>query len=639
MRKKVICTVLSLLLCCSLFAGCSLIEHNDEKDAQQVIAVIDSIEDTYNGKTYKSDKRYIYKSDLISSLNMYAESYMNNNGYTLEQTTEALLEQLITRELLLIEAERLEYQGLIDWTQKDENDKLKNIYSAIDSRLTTLRGEIFSDYSESTSTETEDVSTETTYPVPEGNDTDADSEYYIYDAFGSVVKEEKKDSDGNPVYEQAVDGYGNPVFALATDENGNPLKDENGNSVYKPVYAKDKDGNPVPVMVPKYKEWKPEKVDYPCIWGTEDEQSLDREAVRRFIALIKELVANDFKVTKTDKELFAKDDAAIADVINTKGIEYVYPMLGTTHYMEYIVGASAKQSILIQKLQDYIVDSVMVTDDEITKEYQKQLQYQYNAYKNDQTAYQTAVKEGNTTLLYLRDDSYFYVKHILLPFSAEQTAYLTEYKNNPANADKDYTVMRDTQMVNETVVYPHVNGEDDKTDPKTVQQVFDEIYAAMSRVSGSLRDAERLFDAYTYKYNTDSGAFGTGKAYAVKRDDEEEHSGYMVEFYEGAMKLYNGTDERQYKEGEVLPEIVVTDYGVHIMYLAMKVRPGTVRGLDDYLTYGQYKTVRETLSETITSTKENNAFDTWAAERITYYQSNKNVVRKYPKRYKSLYEN
>ena len=59
------------------------------------------------------------------------------------------------------------------------------------------------------------------------------------------------------------------------------------------------------------------------------------------------------------------------------------------------------------------------------------------------------------------------------------------------------------------------------------------------------------------KYNTDTGAFGYGKAYAVKRNDDEGHSGYMEEFYDGAIKLYD-----EHKVGEVLPEIVVTDYGV-----------------------------------------------------------------------------
>ncbi|MCI8413686.1 MAG: hypothetical protein HFE47_06320 [Clostridia bacterium] len=611
MRKKIISIFISVLLCCTVLCGCALIEHNYEKDAKQVIVVIDSIEDTDNGVTFKSEPRYIYKSDLTSVVQQNAQTYMSNYGYTLQKAVEVLLDQLVMRELLSVEADRLRAQGFIDWTQKDDNDKLKSIYSAIDSRLTSIRSEIASGFGEDDSMETEEVSTETTYPTPEQEKNDEDTSYYQYDEFGEVIMVDKV-VNGQIVYEQKTDSFGNLVF----DEEG------------KPVYDQTR-----PVKVPDYKVWEPEEADYPAIWGTEDEKSLDREAMYRFINNIKDLANEDFKATAEDKALFAQDEKDIENVINTKGIEAVYPMIGKTHYLEYLVGTSAEQSIMITKLQDYITDSVDVTDDEVVKQYRNQLEYQVNTYGADQAAYQKAVADGTTTMLYLRDDSYFYVKHILLPFSDEQKAYLESYKKDPQNADKDYKVMRDSQMVNETVVYPHKNGEDDKTNPKTVQNVFNEVYAAMSRVQSNPKEAERLFDDYIYKYNTDPGAFGYGKMYAVKRNDDEEHSGYMEEFYDAAIELYDG-----YNEGAVLPQYAVTDYGVHIMYLALKVKPGTRRNLDDYLTLGQYKTVRETLEETIRSTKEGSAFDAWAADRITYYQDNEKVVHTYPKRYKDIYE-
>ena len=156
----------------------------------------------------------------------------------------------------------------------------------------------------------------------------------------------------------------------------------------------------------------------------------------------------------------------------------------------------------------------------------------------------------------------------------------------------------------------------------------------MLRVKSSPKEAERLFDEFTYKYNTDPGAFGTGKAYAVKKNDDKEHSNYMVEFYDGAMELYNN-----YQVGEVLPHYVVTDYGVHIMYFSQKVVPGTIRSLGDYLTPAGYETVRDSFEEAIRTNKENSAFTSWQNERITYYQNeDNNKVHKYAKRYKSLYK-
>lgn len=592
MRKRFISLILGVILCCTMFAGCSLIEHNNTKDARQVVAVIDSFSDESNGVVYTSKEVKIYKSDLINALNSYGESYMSQYGLTLQQATERLLEELVTRELLTIEADRLLEQGYIEWTKSDDNDKKKYIYNTIDNQLASIENEILSEYDESTSTsDDESEESETTYPTPDSLEEENDEDYTYYE----------KDEKGDWVYEK--------------DESGNFVLDEDGNKIHKII------------------DWAPSIADYPAMWGDEPTKSREREVVARFVALLKNLAKQDFKVTAEDKRLFAEDDKKIDDVIATKGIEYVYPMLWETHYVEYLVGTSARQSILITKLQDYIVGSVDVDDEEVISAYNTELAYQQETYRADPSAYQSAVSGGNTTILYFLDDSYFYVKHILLPFSDAQTAAMNAWKSNPANAGKDYKVMRDSQMVNETVVYPHVDGENDLDNPTTVDAVFSEIKSAMLPKANTPELAEREFDRLTYKYNTDTGAFGYGSQYAVKKNDDEGHSGYMEEFYDGAMKLYNN-----YKVGDVLPELVVTDYGVHIMYLSYVPTPNSIRPLNGYLTHGKYKKVYDTFEETIRTAKENNAFTAWQNERITYYQNNEKIVHTYAKRYKSLYE-
>ena len=126
------------------------------------------------------------------------------------------------------------------------------------------------------------MSTETTYPTPEQEKNDEDTSYYQYDEFGEVIMVDKV-VNGQIVYEQKTDSFGNLVF----DEEG------------KPVYDQTR-----PVKVPDYKVWEPEEADYPAIWGTEDEKSLDREAMYRFINNIKDLANEDFKATAEDKALF-----------------------------------------------------------------------------------------------------------------------------------------------------------------------------------------------------------------------------------------------------------------------------------------------------------------------------------------------
>ncbi len=577
-------------MCCSLFAGCSLIEHNDEKDMRQVVAVIKPIEDESNGISFSSEEKRIYKRDLVYAVNQYASTYISNYGFTLEEATDTILNELVTRELLLIEAQRLLEQKYIEWTQADTNNYNRYIYSAIDSQLNSIKSDIAASFGETLPSTGDDETTETTFPVPDDETTEDDySDYEL-------------DENNRPIQDK--------------DSEGNLLFDDDGNPVYK------------------YKVWThPDEKDWPCMWGDEKEQSRDREAIRNFIEFLRTSVENDFKVTEDDKRKFAEDDKNIDNTINTQGIQYVYPMLGTTHYLEYIAGQTARQSILITKLQDYILDGVTVTDEEIADAYQKQLAYQKAAWANNQEAYQTALSGGKVTMLYMRDASYFFVKHILLPFSDEQTAAMNAYKNNPQNAGKDYTVFRDNQLVFDTVVYPHESGEYDMSRKYTVEQVFAEIKSAMAPLKNNPAEAERKFDELTYKYNTDDGAFGYGKSYAVKINDEEDHSGYMEEFYYGAMELY-----KDYEVGQVLPHYVVTDYGVHIMYLSQKIEVGD-RLLSSPLTPAGYSTVRDTIESTIRTTKENSAFTTWQNERITYYQESAGVVTTYKKRYKSLYEN
>lgn len=628
MIKKIVTAILSVIMCFSVFTGCTLWEYNGEKDMQQVVATIDPIEYSEDGKVlFKSEKKEVYKYDLVSQINNYAESYISYYGYSLEDTVKLLLNRLVTSELLQIEAERLMALGKIDWTQKQENAKMRYIYNAIDSQLATARKNILSNFGDDSSLsfgeESSDAST--TYPTPPAEDGEKiDYSDYDLDEWGNIryEKKQKKDENGNlvfdgetPVYEQeqAVDARGNLMF----DDDGNPI-------------MKDKE-------VPIYKQWAPDRSRWPGYYGTDDERSLDRNAMYSVINTLKSSVKNDFRATKEDKAKF--DDAArqIDKVINEEGIEKVYPMLGGTYYLEYLVGKSARQSIMLDLLQDYIVDTATVTEDEVLRTYNTQLTAQINAYKDNQDAFQTAVSGSNSNipLLYLRDNSYFFVKHILLPFSDAQTAYLKKYQSDPKTAGKDYTLIRDGQMVAETVVYEHVDGEDDKSNPKTVEEVFNEVYTAMYALRNDPRLAERKFDELIYKYNTDPGAFGHGKMYAVKDNDyeNEQYSGYMKEFYFGAMELHD-----DYKVGDVLPKFVVTDYGVHIMYYAMEFEPGYIRKLDDYLTPGAYEKVRDAFESTIKNTKEESAFNSWANDRITYYQNNEKVVHKYEKRYKDLWK-
>lgn len=365
-------------------------------------------------------------------------------------------------------------------------------------------------------------------------------------------------------------------------------------------------------------EWEPALSRYPGLAGDNDRRSLEREAMRRFISLLKNRVKDDFRVTDEDREKFDKDGESIDEIINTKGIEYVYPMIGSTHLMYYISGKSLERSQKISALQEYLTDSATVDDAEVERAYTAKLNEQVSSFTSDIANFDTAMS-GDSTVLYYPNNNYFYVKHILLPFSDEQKAELTAYKSRIDVSEDQVEAFRG-RLAESIVCYPHVAGENDMSRPMSVDDVLAEVKAKMLPLAANVKRADVAFDDLIYLYNTDPGAFGNNKGYVVKyklADGESET--YMKEFATAARYMRDNLGV-----GQVYYEKVITDYGVHIMYFASTTKVGKV-GLDDYTTPGEVETYFDVLKAPIKTARENAAYDTWE-KRVLSYNYNKHAT-------------
>jgi len=377
-------------------------------------------------------------------------------------------------------------------------------------------------------------------------------------------------------------------------------------------------------------EWEPELARYPGLTGDQKRQSLDKAAMRRFIALIKSRVEDDFRLTAEDRARLAEDDKKIDEVINTRGIEYVYPMIGGTRYMSYISGDSIVQSQKITLLQEYLNDSVTVSEEDVIKSYDTLLKSQRETFSADISAFDTAIKDDSTTVVYYPNNNYFYVKHILLPFSDEQKTELSEYKSRIDVNNDDVEQFR-ARLAEGIVCYPHVDGEDDKTRPMSVDGVINDIKATMLPLESSVSRADVAFDDLIYKYNTDKGAFGNNKGYIVKyKLDDGEDETYMQEFADAARYMRENVEV-----GKVYYEKVITDYGVHIMYMASVTEVGEVP-LYSYTTPGRLQTYYELLEEPIKTRLENEVYGKWERDALSY-NFDKHVTL-YEDTYKDLWE-
>lgn len=577
---------LRLILCGLLAAvisvtsvGCSLVEHNYEKDYDQIIATVKPI--TFSTKVNDKEQKFtseevnIYKRQFIVQWNNSAQNYINAN-YTPEKAAETILDQLVNRELLIIEAKKMLSFGIINFTQADKNAVAKSVYDSIDAQITTLKNEVLSLHDDPTPEKNTDSTDEnkssSTYPVP---------------------PEETPDEDPAGAEEKWYPETGR--FAVSGDVDKLSLDRE---------------------VIRRLVDWLAGLVEKDNIASAKEKALFDKD-----LAKMRSLIAEG-KEHKIYPLLYDYDyDENKAET-------------GGTYIVKYLLGKNAYESRLLTVAQKYVESGVTVNATEVLATYNRLVEEQKRAY-SVQADYHTAVTKADTNVVYNPDDNHFYVKHILLPFSDAQKAVLEAYKKENRWTKEEIEKFRDN-LAEQIVAYPHVNGENDLSRPMSVNAVLGEVRSKMSRFANDPREAERLFDSLVYKYNTDPGMFGNAKGYAVRyKLPSGETETYMKEFADAAREMYDSL-----KVGEVYSKPVVTDYGVHIMYFAAKTKVG-VKKIDEYQTPACYKTVADIIEEQLLSSKKSAAYSAWQQEKLSVYNDKSKeenpYVARYTDRYKDLY--
>lgn len=584
MKKKFIAVIAAAAVASSLLTGCTFFTHDYNADYQRVAAHIQSYDISVIIPADSDDessepKKETYTTEAVDIYKQDLVNYLNNN-YSSLQSSFSTGEALVT---YCIQA--LSYSQIVI------------------------------------------------------NEADALIEYGIIDWYDGT---NGYYTQSNSVKQSVYTTIDNSLFSIVNEildsrgeeQRTQPSAGEEGSTTYpeKPVE------NDEEIEHEDEKEWIPDLVRWPGMVGTASERSLGRESMRRFISTLKESVSEDFRVTDEDKELFKQDDENIEKVINEQGIEYVYPMLGSTHYMYYLSGKNIERNLKITLMQEYIEDSVTVTAEDVQAEYERLLSEQVQSYTNDITNYYTAAAD-NATIYYVPNQNYFYVKHILLPFSDEQTADLTAYGKVPGRTSAQVKSYRD-DLANSIVAYKHVNGENDTSRSYSVDEVMNIVRGRMKPLSGHEKDADRAFDDLMYDFTTDTAVFNYPVGYAVKyRLDEGDAETYMQEFADAAREMYDGYMAGTFKVGDVLYKKVVTDYGVHILYLSRVPDVTTTAGvgLYSYTSAGQTATYYDGIEESLITTKTAQTFNLWQSERSTYYE-NTGRITYYEDIYKELYD-
>lgn len=96
-KKKILTMVMALIMCMSVFTGCSLVERNDKNYFNAVVATV-----TYTD----GDKDEITKRELITAYNSYGYNYVDNYNYTQKQAVDLTLETIINKKITIKSVEK-----------------------------------------------------------------------------------------------------------------------------------------------------------------------------------------------------------------------------------------------------------------------------------------------------------------------------------------------------------------------------------------------------------------------------------------------------------------------------------------------------------------------------------------------------
>ena len=589
MRKRIICLIVAIVMCCSAFAGCNLVTFDQERDDNKVVISVASyeIKSPDGQKTYKTEESKIYKSNFKTVYNYYTYYYQQYYGYTAEQVVELLVENLATERIVLNLANAYIDFGYISIDTYDRNTIDQNVYTAIDSAISSARTEILEERGITVSDDddhdhdSDSSSSDTTYPV-KGDDAG------VYDSLTRDELVEMCIARGL-VSKPATDAEQDSLDAITVRQLKDKLTKDDRKSVEK---------------------WTPSLSRYPGLNAYDEEsRSLELESLKRALKNIKKAVLASLDITDEQAAKVEEEYKHFDDVTNQKGLSYVYGELQGTTTAYLYAGETYEDQQKLTLLEDYITGTVEVTRADVEAVYASTLAAQKSSYA-DETAYEKAIS-NDTKLLYFPDSNHFFVKHVLIPFSDAQTTALNAYKNSvEATVKGNYEDYRD-RLANEIMSYEHVDGEDFGS-PISINTIYNEIE---NKVNGAatLYEKERAFDDLIYKYNTDPRIFGKTYGYMEKYDLGSSTESYMAEFAAAARKLYEGG-----VEGAISGK-VVTDYGVHVLYLSKLPKAGEVVGLDDYYTNGKYDSVYSAMEDTALTSKENAAFSQWRSLQIARY--------------------
>ena len=259
---------------------------------------------------------------------------------------------------------------------------------------------------------------------------------------------------------------------------------------------------------------------------------------------------------------------------------------------------SAALDKAIEKLKEYMIKDVEVTEEEIQADFDAKVESAKADYEADPNSYGTSVNAGST--VYYAPAGYRRIQHILIPFDSSDEA-LTAAKtaqteaqsaldaanealtNAAEDADKDALQAAVTEAESKLAEAQAALDAATEANKAAAKAKADDVYAQAIAEGAD-------FDALVTEYSTDSMP---AQGYAVR----EGFTDFVTEFVETAMALENPGD---------ISEPVESTYGYHIIKYVEDIPEGPV-DLD---------TVRDSISASLLTAKQDDTATATLAQLV-----------------------
>jgi len=581
--KKILTVICALFLSVFMFAGCNLIEVNRAKYYSQVVVSVELL----NGKDDDlADyvKKYTKKDLVTAFYNSGYYSYVQNGQIKVKEGVNYALNDMVKADLLYTYVKKNYFDNPnydITFTDQDRNEVMLNVYDAIQEQITSYEKDIYEEW-DYNYTDSDDLSDETIEPLRKA-----------YEPYTSKLQlstiGDKKEITLNPT--ELVRIYDSRV---AGDHFVQQINDP---EVSKEAYTRY-----IKTLQDAAKA-EGKKTDEESVLNAEIERLKEAYTRSQYLTLFEDWynIHSSFTLN-TEVNLYVLNDDVKKAVVNYYKEKYI-AQKGT--YEEVLDGKNTGEEAYHTAMAGDSIDEIY---------------YHYNS--------------GN---------EYMYVSHILMKFSDAQKAKISEYKrqlDGHVITQKQYDE-KVQDVANRTVVTYEIDG---KTYTSTAVEVTEKIKSYVNQVQyekkegaereEALTERAKRFNDMIYIYNDDDGIMNKDFAYVVNLDTEVTDK--MVKAFADTARELNE------EKGEgALSDMVITEYGVHILYHAGLVKNVVddinTLTFEDLMTTKTQRSSNKTLFAKIYDTISTKAYSTASNGFVADCYKFVKVVR-YENRYKDLWK-